>query len=331
MASHTVSYIPKTLLSVLFVFSLLLGPVAMLAQEATEEDFNAYTAIQNEKDVNKKADMVFSFLKDKPKSAYKEQVMHEYQTIIVELNKQKNWNQIIALGDKFLDVAPNDTFTSGALAKAYAETNNTKGFATFGEKAFAQKPSAELALEISRAYQKLGNDAKYMQWREKVLSLDPENVEILIDMTRKYMASQNTAQAVKYAHMTLKALPTAKKPEGVDAAAWKNQTDAGYATAYAVIGANAYQNKNYTEAIANFDNSVKYFKRNDSAYYHLGLCYWQQNKLQPAMLNFAKAYILKGATAAGAKKYLDQIWASSHRNSLAGEQAVIDRAQQDLK
>jgi tetratricopeptide (TPR) repeat protein len=331
MASHSVSYISKTLLSILFVVGLVLGPRVMWAQEATEEDFNAYTAIQNEKDVSKKADMVFSFLKEKPKSAYKEHVMAEYQKIIVELNNQKNWNQIISLGDKFLDVAPNDTFTSNALAKAYGETNNTKGFATFGEKAFAQKPSAALALEISKAYQKLGNEAKYMQWREKVLSLDPENIEILIDMTRKYMASQNTAQAVKYAHMTLKALPTAKKPEGMDATAWKNQTDAGYATAYAVIGANAYQNKNYAEAVANFDNSVKYYKRNDSAYYHLGLCYWQQNKLQPAMLNFAKAYILKGATSAGAKKYLDQIWMSSHRNSLAGEQAVIDRAQQDLK
>jgi tetratricopeptide (TPR) repeat protein len=331
MASHSVSYISKTLLSVLFVVSLVLGPAVVLAQEATEEDFNAYTAIQNEKDNSKKAEMVFSFLKDKPKSAYRPNVMEQYQKVIIELRNSKQWNQIITLGDKFLDVAPGDDFTEKALVVAYAETNNTKGFATYGEKAFAAKPSAGLALAIAQAYQKLGNDAKYMQWREKVLSLDPENIDILIDMTRKYMASQNTPQAVKYAHMTLKALPTAKKPEGVDAAAWKNQTDAGYATAYAVIGANAYQNKNYTEAVANFDNSVKYYKRNDSAYYHLGLCYWQQNKLQPAMLNFAKAYILRGATSAGAKKYLDQIWMSSHRNSLAGEQAVIDRAQQDLK
>jgi hypothetical protein len=331
MASHSVSYLSKTLLSILFVFGLVLGPRVMWAQEATEEDFNAYTAIQNEKDVSKKAEMAFSFLKEKPKSAYKEHVMAEYQKIIIELNNQKNWNQIIALGDKFLDVAPNDTFTSNALAKAYGETNNTKGFATFGERAFTQKPSAALALEISRAYQKLGNDAKYMQWREKVLSLDPENVEILIDMTQKYSASQNIAQALKYARVLLKVLPTAKKPAEISDQAWKAQTDAGYAVAYGVIGYNAYQNKNYTEAINNFNNSVKYYKRNDVAYYHLGLSYWQQNKLSPAMLNLAKAYIIKGSLAASAKKYLDQIWMSGHRNSLAGEQAVIDAASQDLK
>jgi tetratricopeptide (TPR) repeat protein len=331
MASHSVSYISKTLLSILFIAGLVLSSNVVRAQEPTEEEYKALTDLQAEKDIDKKADMIFSFLKDKPKSSYRPNVMAEYQKIIVDLKNEKKWNQIISTGDRFLDVAPNDSFTSNALALAYAETNNTKGFATFGEKAYAQKPSAALALEIARAYQKLGNDAKYMQWREKVLAEDPENVEILVDMTKRYMASQNTAQALKYAKMCLKALPTAKKPEGMDAQAWKNITDAGYATAYAVIGANAYQGNKYAEAISNFESSVKYYKRNDSAYYHLGLCYWQQNKLQPAMLNFAKAYIIKGSTAAAAKKYLDQLWSSSHRNSLAGVNAVIDKAQQDLK
>jgi hypothetical protein len=49
------------------------------------------------------------------------------------------------------------------------------------------------------------------------------------------------------------------------------------------------------------------------------------------MLNFAKAYLLKGATSASAKKYLDQLWVSGHRNSLAGEDRVLERARQDLK
>jgi tetratricopeptide (TPR) repeat protein len=331
MTSHSVSHISKTLLSILFIAGLLLRPSLTWAQEPTEEEYKALTDIQAEKDAEKKADMIVNFLKEKPKSAYRPNVMAEYQKVIIELKNEKKWNQIIALGDKFLDVAPNDSFTANALALAYAETNNTKGFATFGEKAYAQKPSAALAMEIARAYQKLGNDAKYVQWREKVLAEDPNNIDILMDMTKRYMASQNTPQAVKYAKMCLKALPQAQKPEGVTAQAWKNTTDAGYATAYAVLGADAYQKNNYTEAINNFTNSVKYYKRNDSAYYHMGLSYWQQNKLEPAMLNFAKAYILRGATSSAAKKYLDQLWASSHRNSLAGENRIIERAQQDLK
>ena len=327
MASHSVSYISKTLLSILFIAGLVLSPNMVRAQEPTEEEYKALTDIQAEKDVAKKADMIYKFLKEKPKTAYKPNVMAEYQKVIIDLKNEKKWEQIIAIGDKILDVAPSDDFTEAALTQAYAETNNMKGFATYGERAYAQKPSAALAMAIAQAYQKIGNEAKYNQWREKVLAQDPNNVEILIDMTRRYMASQNTAQAVKYARMTLKALPTAKKPEGLEASGWKNTTDAGYATAYAVLGASAYQANRYAEAVSNFENSVKYFKRNDNAYYHLGLCYWQQNKLTPAMLNFAKAYVLKGATAASAKKYLEQLASGSRTNTAR----IIERAQQDLK
>jgi tetratricopeptide (TPR) repeat protein len=331
MASHRVSYITKTLLSILFVAGMVLAPVKIWAQEPTEEEYKSLTDIQAEKDATKKAELIFSFLKEKPKTAYRPNVNAEYQKIILELRSEKKWNQIIAMGEKFMDVAPGDDFTEKALTEAYAETNNMKGFATYGEKAYAQKPSAALAMEIAKAYQKLGNDAKYNQWREKVLAQDPENIEILVDMVKRYQASNNTAQALKYAKSCLQALPTAKKPEGIDAQAWKNTTDAGYAVAYGVIGANAYQNQKYVDAISNLNNAVKYYKNMDMAYYYLGMSYWQQNKLDPAMLNFAKAYLLRGGTSANAKKYLDQLWASSHRNSLAGVEKVVERARQDLK
>jgi len=331
MASNKVSYITKSLLSFLFVAGMVFAPVKVWAQEPTEEEYKAFTDIQAEKDPAKKADLIFSFLKDKPKSAYRANVMPEYQKIILDLRNEKKWNQIIAMGDRFLDVAPGDDFTEKALTQAYAETDNMKGFATYGEKAYAQKPSAALAMEIARAYQKLGNTAKYNQWREKVLAQDPNNIEILMEMTGRYMASQNTAQAVKFSRQTLKALPTAKKPEGISDQAWKETTDRAYATAYAVVGADAYQKQSYAAAITNFTSSVKYFKRNDSAYYHMGLCYWQQNKLEPAMLNFAKAYVIKGSVAASAKKYLDQLAAQGRRDPKAFVQRVIERAHLDLK
>jgi tetratricopeptide (TPR) repeat protein len=315
----------------LFFAALVFSPKVMWAQEPTEEEYKSLTDIQAEKDINKKADLIFTFLKEKPKTAYRPNVMAEYQKVVIELKNDKKWAQIINLGDKMIDLAPNDDFTEAALTQAFHETGNWKGFATYGEKAYPQKPSAALALEIAQAYQKIGNDAKYMQWREKVLAQDPNNIEILIDMTQKYQASQNKAQALKYAKMCLSALPTAKKPEGTTEQAWKTKTDAGYAVAYGVIGANAYENNKYAEAITNLSNAVRYWKRMDMAYYYMGMSYWQQNKLQPAMLNFAKAYIIKGATAGAAKKYLDQLWASSHRNSLAGVQAVIDKAQLELK
>jgi tetratricopeptide (TPR) repeat protein len=332
MSSLTVSYITKKLLIILFVAALVITPnMVRAAQEPTEEEYKAFQDIQAEKDSLKKTDMIVKFLKEKPKSSYRPNVINEFQRIMVDLQKEKKWAQIISLGDKFIDVVPNDAITVRLLAAAYSETKNVKGFATFGEKAYAASPNGQLAAAIAKAYLQLGNEAKFLAWGEKALASDPDNVEMLSEMTRKALAAQNTAQALKYARDSLKVLPTAKKPEGIDAQTWQNTVNTGYATAYATIGANAYQNKNYAEAIKNLDSAVKYSKRNETAYYFLGVSYWQENKLEPAMLNFAKAYILKGSTAAASKKYLDQLWMSGHRNSLAGEERVIDRAQQDLK
>lgn len=59
MASHKVSYISKTLLSILFIAGMILAPVKVWAQEPTEEEYKAFTDIQGEKDVAKKAELIF--------------------------------------------------------------------------------------------------------------------------------------------------------------------------------------------------------------------------------------------------------------------------------
>lgn len=331
MTSPSYSYISKTLLGLLLV-GLLLSPVLIGAQEQdyTDEEYKVYQSIQAETDPVKKTDMVISFLKQ-TKSSLRKYASSEFHQVIVKLQGEKNWNQIISLCDKYLDVAQNDQIAINAMTAAYSATNNVKGFVAFGEKAYAAKPSPELAYALAKSYLSLNNEAKFLQWGERTLTGNPGNVEILFEMIRRSMVNQNMPQAVKYARMAIKALPKAEKPEDATADSWKNLVNNTYATAYAVIGSNAYQNRNYPEAITNLNNSVKYFKRNDNAYYHLGLCYWQQNKLEPAMLNFAKAYILKGPTSGSAKKYLDQLWSSSHRGSLAGMERLLARAEQDFK
>jgi tetratricopeptide (TPR) repeat protein len=333
MTSPSTSYISRLLISLLFVAGLVLTPNLVRAQELSQEEkeYKALEAIQAEKDPTQKTNMVVKLLRENPKTTYRPNAVAEFQKVVVDLQREKKWSQVITLGEKFIDVAPEDSITVKALAAAYSETKNTRGFATFGEKAYASSPSGQLAFAIAQAYLTLGNDPKFLQWGEKTLAAQPDNVEIMSDMIRRSMATQNQAQALKYARTALKALPTAKKREGVDETTWKNIVSTTYATAYATIGASAYENKNYTEAITNLDNAVKYFKRNDTAYYYLGMAYWQQNKLQPAMLNFAKAYVIKGATSSTAKKYLDQLWSSSHRGSLAGVDQVIQRAQTELK
>ena len=185
-------------------------------------------------------------------------------------------------------------------------------------------------MEISKAYQRAGNEAKALQWKEKVLASNPNNIDVLVDTMKKHMANQNTVQAVKYARQCLQVLPTAQKPANVDAQSWKNTVDNAYAIAYGVIGEDAFKHNRFGEAIKNLESAVKYYKRYDGAYYALGMSYWQTRKLDAAMLNFAKAYVIKGAAASSAKQQLDKIFAGS-KVSAAAQQRLFEQAQQALK
>jgi tetratricopeptide (TPR) repeat protein len=330
MNSSSGSYFTRTLVATLFAASLILTPKLVRAQDYSEEDYKLFQDVQAEKDDAKKVDMIVAFLKEKPKNGLRPNMIAEGQKVIVDLSNEKKWSQIIAVGDKFLDVAPNDTITVNAMTAAYSETGNMKGFAAFGEKAYASKPSPELAMALAKAYQQLGNSSKALQWKEKVLAAEPDNIELLTETIQKNAQSQNLAQAVKYARQCLAALPKAQKPAGTNEAAWKSTVDNAYAISYGIIGQDAYSKNQFGLAIKYLEEAVKYYKRMDAAYYALGMSYWQSRKLDAAMLNFAKAYVIHGAYANSAKAQLDKIFASS-RMTAASQQRLMERAQQDLK
>jgi tetratricopeptide (TPR) repeat protein len=331
MASPSFSYLTKTLLGI-FLVSLILTPTLLRAQEQdyTEEDYKVYQDIQAEKDAAKKADAILKFLREN-KTSLRTYAAGEFQKIIIEAVNQKNWNHVIALCEKYLDVMPSDTVAIGAMTEAYSATNNLKGFVTFGEKAYASKPNGLLALRLAQSHLRLNNEAKFFQWADKGLASDPGNLEILTELIRRYMAINNMPQALKYSKTTIKELPTAKKPEGVDIKAWEGSVNNTYHIAYAVIGQNAYQNRNYPEAIINLENATKYNKRNDGVYLQLGESYRQRGKTDIAMVNYAKAYIIKGPMMGTAKKALEQQWLYTHRNSLTGLDQYIQRIQQTFK
>jgi len=331
MNSLKVSYISRTLLSFLFVAGLILTPNLVQAQEQSQEEkeYEAYQKIAAEKDIAQKVDLVVTFLKESPKSQYKPNVIAEYQNAVLKLREEKKWQQVVSACEKFIRVDSDDAFSIGALTVAYAETKNSKGFVAFAEKSYASKPSGELAYAIAKGYLELKNDAKFLQWAEKTLASNPDKMDLTIELTKRALAVEDHAKATKYAKMTLSALQNAKKPESVDAQAWKTTTDLYYAVSYAALGAASYSNRNYPDAINNLTNAVKYYKRMSTAYYFLGMSFWQQNKIAQAQLNFAKAYVIDGNAAA--KKQLDTLWSQSHGGSLAGMQVVIDRARQELK
>ncbi len=301
------------------------------APQYTAEEYKAYQDIAAEDDAAKKTGLVVKFMQDYPKSSLQPHVMAAYQGMMGGLQKAQRWNQIVSCGEQFLKVAPGDAFTFSMLATGYQRTNNLKQFVVFGEKAYARKPDGNLSYYLAKAYKDLQDDAHYLEWGEKAVALLPDNHEMLLDMARSFARINRQAQASKYAKQSIKVLTAAAKPEGTDDKAWKDYVTNGLATSYAIVGNVAYEQKDYPTAISNLESSLKHYKRNGLAYYYLGMSYWQQNKVDMAMLDLAKAYLLGGPSAAAAKQYLDNLYKSTHQQTLIGQERVINKAKEELK
>ena len=296
----------------------------------TEEQYKAYQDMQGEKASAQKIALAIKFLQAWPKSGLREHVIAQYHGAMAEYQKAGNWSQIMSSGEKFLDLVPDDNMSIGLLAEGYQQQKNYRQFVVFGEKIFPRSPNANLAYALAKAYLQLGNDAKFIQWGEKTVSMDSDNHEILMALTKSYGMAKRWPEATKYANQCLQALDTVKKPEGAADAQWTEYVNGSKAQCYAIIGNAFYEQKKLPPAIQNLEKSLSFYKRNDVAYYFLGMSYWQSNRSGEAMLNFAKAYLLKGQTATASKQYLDQLYKAGNRGSLVGQERIIDLARKQL-
>jgi len=297
----------------------------------TAEEYKAFQAITGEADPAKKMELIVKFLQDRPQSALRQNVVADYYGMLQKLQGDEKWPDLVAAGERFLTLVPDDELTVSALAAGYQKTKDQKKFVVFGEKVFAKKPEGTTAYYLAQAYKDLKNDAKFLEWGEKTVSLLPDNHEILLELTKKFGEAKKNAQAAKYARQTIKALQSTSKPEGASDKLWKDYTTHAYATCYNVIGQVAYEQQDYGGAITNLENTLKYYNKNDMAYYHLAHSYWQKGQIDLAMKNFAKTYLLKTPRSAPAKQHLDNLYRSTHQNQITGVERVIAKAQEELQ
>lgn len=322
----------------LFLLWGLGGPLAAggpaQAQEPpkyTAEEYKAYQAATSEADAAKKVALIVQFLQDRPQSTLRDHVIAAYQGVMNDYQAKQSWAPMISAGESFLKAAPDDIFTVSMLATAHQQTKGLKQFVVYGEKVFESNPQGNTAYYLAKAYLDLKNPAKFFEWGEKTVEFFPDNHEILLELTKQSAASKRNAQAAKYGRQAIKVLQSTGKPEGVADKDWKSYTTNGLATCYAIVGTVAFEQKDYGSAISNLESSLRYYSRNDIAYYHLAMSYWQQQKVDFAMKNFAKAYLLNGGTSRAAKQYLDNLYKSTHQNSLVGVERVIAKAKEELR
>jgi tetratricopeptide (TPR) repeat protein len=157
------------------------------------------------------------------------------------------------------------------------------------------------------AYQRQGNLDKTVEYGDKVIATDPNNVAVLNTMgliNAFYLPHPSTEQAAGYSQKALSAAQGLKKPEGVDDAAFKKEQDGQVGMASLVVGYAALMKAQKTTKlapiIADLKNASDLLEGNPTlqgqALYYLAFAYEKQYPAnhQAAMAALDKAITLPG-------------------------------------
>jgi tetratricopeptide (TPR) repeat protein len=153
------------------------------------------------------------------------------------------------------------------------------------------------------AYQAQGNVEKTLQYGDKIVDADPNNIEVLTAMgsiTAFYLSQPAPDKAGGYAQKAVTAAPNVKKPEGIDDAVFKKTMDGQLGMDHLILGyANLMKNK-LAPAINELKLSVPLLEGNPAfqgrALYYLAFAY---EKSYPANHRAALDALNKGVTLPG--------------------------------
>jgi hypothetical protein len=209
----------------------------------TQAEYAAYTAAYNEKDPAKKAELAEKFITDFKES---EMIPNAYSMVVQGYTNAKNWAKVMEAADKIDSVQGAD--------------NKIKGFA-YGNAMVAA--------------QNLNNVDKVLQYGDKVLSIDPNDLNTLITLSAaipiKY--PNDKAQLDKAGGMATKALAGVGEMISKADANQKKQLVPIEGSLHGTLGLIAYNNKDYAKSIQEYQAAIKDNNKDDASHFYLAYDY----------------------------------------------------------
>jgi hypothetical protein len=301
-------------------------------QKYTEEEYDAYEKATKETDAAKRIDMLLAFMEKWPKSELMSYIDTSYQTTMYELNTGKNFAKLLPAAEAWLKLHPNDMQAMGYSANAAEGLGNDQKYLEYAEKIYAVKPVPQLAASIHAVYKKIGNQAKYEEWTEKIMNM-PEYAgewKLRYTLVEKYDKEKNATKAAESAQLTLKSLDAAKKPENQSQAEWNTETTSVRRICTMVIAMNAYEKKRWAESIKYLEAVSKINPNMDEAYYYIAQCMWHNDKIEEAIQYFAMAELCKGNMAKQAKEKVETLYKPLHNQTTIGIEKIYKKATDEL-
>ena len=172
------------------------------------------------------------------------------------------------------------------------------------------------------------DDAKYLEWVEKVLEY-PEHAgdfALRYDLVQYYVNQKDYAKAAQYARKTLESIKLVKQPSAETQKSMRTVQRA----CHHLIGIQQYEDGKYAEAIKSFRQALKAEVYSEGNYY-IGMCQRNLDQIDDAMLSLAKADLQGGEVAPKAKEYLEKLYRALHNNTLIGIEKIYRKAKEQLE
>lgn len=316
-------------------------------QAKTKAEYDAYLALYNEQDLNKKAELANKFLTDYADTEFKPYI---YQIQIDSYARSGKPAQVVEIAEKF----------SADFPQA---DNNTKKF---------------VYQRAMQSYQQQNNFEKTFEYGEKLLSLDPKDLPALLTLSsilperlpqdNEEKKNQQLQKAIEFSQRAMAEIEALQKPPQLSDQQWAEEKNKLLASVNASIGLVHLNKKEYDKATEFYEKSTAVTKNNPIDFYRLGIAYSflarnlakELNEMVAALQSqtnpdqagadaakekekqfgemrdkaidaLAKSVALKGPTEQQARGELEKLYKSKNGNSLEGLDKLIAEAGSSLK
>jgi hypothetical protein len=295
--------------------------------EYSEEEYNTYDAASKEADLGKRGAMLIEFILKYPESKLISYIDAAYKALLYECSTAKKYEQLEPLAEQWMKLHPNDIQTIAYIADAAEKLGHDQKCVDCLEAIYKLEPSSGMAYNILRMYKKTKNEPKYVEWAEKIFKMPEYESDFMLrfDFVQKYAEAKDFAKSAEYARLTLKAADLVKQPNSET----QEQLRKVRRACHHLIGMNAYERDNFAGAIKSLQQALR-AERYGEGYYYIGMSLWKLEKVEEAMLYFAKAEMQGGEVAKEAKEKLEQLYKALHNDTTIGIDKVYRKAKEEI-
>jgi len=308
-------------LSLLMILACCVSAMLLAQQQSPTyaEEYALYQQAAAETSAAKQKDLALQFVQKFKTSVLDPNVSYLYGQYLGSLKQSGKWSQLASAAEEYLRFRPSDATAAGMATEAYQKLGQPAKLIEFGTKLYSQAPSGATAFLLMSSYYGMKDYANTEKWAERALKHDPKNIDVLKLLVFTDWQKNDFAGAAKRGEQLLAAMGDKEDPA----------TNSTRAFAYRAIGENAHRLGDFTTSYKNFKEAVRLDPKDDFGQFRLAECCWRNNRIDDAILGYARTVALNGQSAREARQQLYTLLKTRYGNtSNAGK--FIDAAKQEL-